>query len=169
MVDKSAAEIIKFETGENIFVEGDESRNMYVIIQGNVEISKEYRGDKQILAEIGPKQVIGEMSFLDGAPRSATATATDEVIAYVLDYEKLNFEIGSLPTWLSPVIMTILERIRRDNVRIHELEEMIKNKRMGKLKKGEGEAEASSEAAPEPEDEESPEGATESSGEEEKE
>ncbi len=65
-----------FVQGETIFKEGEPGTGFYVIFKGEVEIGNTNSHGKGSVACIGPGEVFGEVSFLDGGGRSATATAT---------------------------------------------------------------------------------------------
>jgi CRP/FNR family cyclic AMP-dependent transcriptional regulator len=63
--------------GEPVFLEGEGcAREMYVVLEGEIEVSKRSRGgrDKRI-AILGPSDWFGEMSIVDMQPRSATVRA----------------------------------------------------------------------------------------------
>ena len=57
-----------------IFREGDDGSTMFVIKSGRVMITKNMYGIMVKIAELGPGDHFGEMSLLEGQPRSATAT-----------------------------------------------------------------------------------------------
>lgn len=60
--------------GATVFEEGDAGHDMYVILDGEIEIMKKSRrGRPQRVAILGPSDTIGEMSIIDVQPRSATA------------------------------------------------------------------------------------------------
>jgi len=60
--------------GTDIFLEGDSGREMYVILDGEVEVlRRSKRGHETRVALLGPGDWFGEMSILDVLPRSATA------------------------------------------------------------------------------------------------
>lgn len=59
--------------GETIFAEGDSAREMYVVLDGEVEVLKRSRrGRDTRVAILGPNDAFGEMSIIDVQPRSAT-------------------------------------------------------------------------------------------------
>src|SRR5436190_11576439 len=63
--------------GTPIFHHGEPGDSMYLVEQGCVCISvKDTDGHDTTLAEMGQGDFFGEMSLLDGNPRSADATAT---------------------------------------------------------------------------------------------
>ena len=62
--------------GEVVFREGDEARDMYVVVSGEMEILKRSkRGIDARVALLGPGDWFGEMSIVDVQPRSATVRA----------------------------------------------------------------------------------------------
>src|SRR5258707_3853493 len=64
--------------GEELFHENDSGDSLFIVQSGRVDIFKNIRGDvDRSLASFGPADVIGEMSFIDGARRSATARTTE--------------------------------------------------------------------------------------------
>ena len=64
--------------GEELFRENDPGDALFIVQSGRVDIFKNIRGDvDRSLASFGPGDVIGEMSFIDGGRRSATARTTE--------------------------------------------------------------------------------------------
>src|SRR3954467_16005387 len=64
--------------GEELFHENHAGDSLFIVQSGRVDIFKNIRGDvDRSLASFGPGDVIGEMSFIDGARRSATARTTE--------------------------------------------------------------------------------------------
>ncbi|HJK91617.1 MAG TPA: cyclic nucleotide-binding domain-containing protein [Polyangiaceae bacterium LLY-WYZ-15_(1-7)] len=64
------------EVGESVVEEGDLSREMFVVIGGELEVVKKGpRGGEFRVALFGPGDWFGEMSILDVQPRSATVRA----------------------------------------------------------------------------------------------
>ena len=68
----------RFRRGEIIFHAGDPGDALFIIVSGEVKIAlPSEEGDEAILAILRPGDVFGELALLDGAPRSATASALD--------------------------------------------------------------------------------------------
>src|SRR5438105_11134547 len=64
--------------GEELFHESDPGDSLFIVQSGRVDIFKNIRRDvDRSLASFGPGDVIGEISFIDGARRSATARTTE--------------------------------------------------------------------------------------------
>lgn len=76
-----------FQAGEIIFKAGDPSDSMLVILQGRASVMV-HLGQRDIrLSSMRRGGVVGEMGFLDRAPRSATVVAQEPLLAYVLTRE----------------------------------------------------------------------------------
>lgn len=75
---------VRFRRGQALFTEGDLADRVFVIERGWVTITSIAPGGREILLGLrGPGDVIGDLSALDGAPRSATALAAGDVEATV--------------------------------------------------------------------------------------
>ena len=62
--------------GVVLFTEGDPARELYVVIDGEVEVLKKSRRQRDVrVAILGPNDSFGEMSIIDVQPRSATVRA----------------------------------------------------------------------------------------------
>ena len=79
-----------FRAGERIFAAGDRGDALYIIRSGQVRLElTTNEGECLLLDEIDAGEVIGEISFLDAGPRTASAIASQ-------DSELLEFERGQL-------------------------------------------------------------------------
>ena len=107
--------IVEFAKDEILFHEGDLSKDLYIIQGGIVKIYKESGGEKLPIAIVHAGQFVGELSFFDGKPRSATAVAATEVKAIKLEQKKLEKEISKLPSWLLVVIRSLADRMRESD------------------------------------------------------
>jgi len=74
--------------GEEIFRQGDLEAYLAILTQGLVEIARtSLLGRERMLATLFPGSVFGEMSLVDGQPRSATARAVEDSTLLVLPAE----------------------------------------------------------------------------------
>ena len=65
----------EYEKGAYLFKEGAHGGYMFFIIDGEVEVIKQFDTAKHTIATLSAGRSVGEMSLIDGAPRSATARA----------------------------------------------------------------------------------------------
>jgi len=104
---------LKFEAGTKLFQEGDASQDLYIIQQGVVKIYKTTDGKEIPLGIVRTGQFVGEMSFLDGQPRSATAEAATFVKALKITKEDMDKVLKTLPAWMMTLISSIAARVRQ--------------------------------------------------------
>ncbi|MGZ3418423.1 MAG: Crp/Fnr family transcriptional regulator [Polyangiales bacterium] len=82
----------EFAPGAVIFREGEHGDEMFVVQTGLVRISKHVSNGNRVLATLGPGEFVGEMALLNGKPRTATASVTDDGPAKVLVIDRQRFE-----------------------------------------------------------------------------
>jgi len=98
--------------GQLLFMEGDTGREMFIVKSGKVKIIKQEGDASIVLATLGPGSVLGEMSLLDNAPRSATAQISEDTAVTVIDDTILEAAYKKIPTWLVMVIKIVVKRLR---------------------------------------------------------
>jgi len=75
---------IKYISGDYIIRENDHEEAVYILLKGNVVISKNELPD-MVLSQLSPGAVFGEISLMDKRPRSTNVSAVGEVVAMKLD------------------------------------------------------------------------------------
>jgi len=95
------------KAGDAVFHEGDLGNTMFVIRKGKVRISKRVRGGEKTFAILGPGEFFGEMAILNGEPRSATATALEDV--HLLEVDARRFE--SMITKQGEIAIRFIQRL----------------------------------------------------------
>jgi CRP-like cAMP-binding protein len=107
-VIQSIATTQTYQPDEKVFVEGSPGSTMYVILDGNVEISVAGK-----LIEIaGPGMIVGEMALIDSCNRSATVVAKDYcVLAQVNESEFLTL-MEKTPRFGLSVMKILVTRLR---------------------------------------------------------
>ena len=71
----------KVSKGTHLILQGDDSRDVYFIVQGEVDVNvRENTGRTKHIVKMGPNTVIGEMAILNKTKRTANVTAREEVI-----------------------------------------------------------------------------------------
>lgn len=69
-------DLVRRDPGEVVFKEGEAGREMFVVLEGEMEVLKKSRRTRETrVAMLGPSDWFGEMSILDIMPRSATVRA----------------------------------------------------------------------------------------------
>jgi AAA family ATP:ADP antiporter len=86
-------EELRFEAGGEVFAEGDEADGIYFVFEGEVEL----RGRDTEIERVGPGGLFGELSTLDGVPRTRTARAAGSARLLRLEREELLALMESYP------------------------------------------------------------------------
>ena len=102
-----------YNAGEVIFEEGSHGAAVYVLSSGKVEISKTIQGKKIVLEKLGPGDMFGEMSYLDPAPRSATAIALEDTVLELLDKDFLDKEFNQIDSDFREILLTLVRKLRK--------------------------------------------------------
>lgn len=85
---------VYFSSDEIIFLEGDDSRNLYVLVSGQVAV---FKGDKKIRELTQPGSLFGEVSFLLGNRRTATVRAKTDATLVCIPKEKIELFLEKYP------------------------------------------------------------------------
>jgi len=105
------APVRKFAAGEVVIKEGEAGSSAYVIEKGRCVAYKLVDGRKQVLREMGPGEVFGEMAILTSAPRTATVEALEEVTARKISADALAQELGQT-FFMGRLLRVLAERFR---------------------------------------------------------
>jgi CRP-like cAMP-binding protein len=112
----------RFRRGEVIFHIGDPGDALFVIVSGEVKISlPSDTGDEAILATLSSGAVFGELALLDGAPRSATATALGPTETVVLPRDRFRELIATEAAVRDALLASIAGELRRLTTHVEEL------------------------------------------------
>jgi CRP/FNR family transcriptional regulator, cyclic AMP receptor protein len=113
--------------GQTIIEEGEEGGELILLLSGRVGICLESINPSVEIAinRLNAGQVIGEMSLLDGSPRSATVVAIEPCDLAVFETAPLNKIFGHNPEWgmifMRNLAITMSARLRTMNRRILNL------------------------------------------------
>ncbi|MBI2412441.1 MAG: cyclic nucleotide-binding domain-containing protein [Deltaproteobacteria bacterium] len=115
-----------FKLGDTIFKESEDGASIYIIKKGEVKACKiAPDGELFTLTIMKDGDIFGEMSFLDGRPRSATVVAVSDLETYMM--EKADFEtlVDGNPRiiykLLKNIVFTIHSIVRGMNSRYIEM------------------------------------------------
>jgi len=105
----------KVDAGVDVFKVGDDGATLFLIEDGAVEISTGDGKQRAVLASLFPGQFFGELSLLDGTPRSATATATKPCTLLALDRDDFDAFISAKPHAATKILAEMADRLRQTN------------------------------------------------------
>ena len=110
----------KFNPGDLILQEGDESQFVYEILSGEVEIFSDVENQSVVLGTVKSGEFLGEMGIIDDQPRSASARAKTEVMAVILQKAEFMRIMSEKPSSAYHLIHRLSERLRAANSKIVE-------------------------------------------------
>lgn len=110
-----------FSAGEMVVRQGEEGNCMYFVGEGRCRVVTRRGGDLVELAQIGPGDIVGELSLFDHRPRSADVQAMSDCVLMKINEGVLRALAGVFPNaafkFLLGTVREIGERLRRANSR----------------------------------------------------
>ncbi|HSW14054.1 MAG TPA: cyclic nucleotide-binding domain-containing protein, partial [Solimonas sp.] len=101
-------EIEAVPRGAVIFVEGDTAAEMFVLLQGEVEIVAQGR----VLQTLAAGSLFGEMALIDAQPRSAGCRAASDCRLLRISAKQFNFLVQHAPAFALLTLRSVSARLR---------------------------------------------------------
>ncbi|MEH0071539.1 Crp/Fnr family transcriptional regulator [Pannonibacter sp. Pt2-lr] len=102
--------------GAILFETGDPGNGCYAILEGSLKVSiLSVEGDEQLLAVLGPGDLVGELALLDGRPRSATVTALKAARLAFIDKSAFERFADENPQLYRHMLAIVGKRLRQSN------------------------------------------------------
>jgi len=110
-----------FAPGERLICHGEFSLDSYVIVNGQVQVSRVVNGRDIPIATLGRGEIVGEMAGITHQMRSANVTAKTTTEVLVITHEQLMEELEKLPPWMEKIVFSLAERVRILDDNVHPL------------------------------------------------
>jgi CRP/FNR family cyclic AMP-dependent transcriptional regulator len=111
----------RYPKGSIIFHQGDPGTTLHLIETGEVKLTvMSGRGKEATLALLGQGAFFGELSLLDGEPRSATAVARVDCKLGALDRDHLLRFLEEHPRATASLLSVLARRLRRTTDQVHD-------------------------------------------------
>ena len=111
-----------FTDGEFIFREGESAEYAYVVKSGIVYITKITARGEEVLIQLEPPSLFGEMALIDGSPRSAGARAKGDTIVTEVSSAAFGQYIKNNPDAAIRIMKNLSENLRSANQTIAQAE-----------------------------------------------
>ena len=122
-----------YPAGSFIFREGEPGDSLHVVIEGSIRVAVlSPGGDEATLALLGPGQTCGELSLVDGRPRSATAIASQATKTLVIKRMDFLEWLSERPQAALALLETLSLRMRRTDEVLADLAFMNLPSRLAK-------------------------------------
>ena len=95
--------------GEILYQQGDPSDCAWLVESGAIQLSAARGGEAAVHGVVGPGELIGELGLLEGAPRTATATAQVETMLLAIDHDLFVERLDKC----DPIVRALVGGLRR--------------------------------------------------------
>lgn len=103
----------RLRAGSALFVEGEQSDRVLVLLRGRVKVfATSVDGRESVLAIRGAGDLLGELSAVDGLPRSASAAALEDAELLTIDGPTFRDALDRLPEVAHHLLRLVVERLR---------------------------------------------------------
>ncbi len=118
---QEAADQYIFSANEIIIKQGDAAQGIYIMNEGTIIVEQ----DGMILARLGPGEIFGEMSYIEGKPVSATIVSESESKIALISVPKANELLTTYPDLASRFFKTLVvnlsSRLRNTSKRLAQI------------------------------------------------
>ncbi|WP_234683598.1 Crp/Fnr family transcriptional regulator [Bradyrhizobium monzae] len=105
-----------FAVDDVIFEEGSTGRELFVVLDGEVEIAKVGGARKTSIIKLGKGEFFGEMAVIDGSARSATAIASAPNTRVMrINHARFVYLVSQQPAFALMVMDALSKRLRASN------------------------------------------------------
>ncbi|HEV2854165.1 MAG TPA: ATP-binding protein [Thermoanaerobaculia bacterium] len=124
---------VELQPGEVLFSEGDQDYQFFVVLDGEVRITKMVGNEETLLAIHDPGEFTGEISMLTGGPAIATGRAVGTIRVVRLDPDKFRRLVAEEPAVSRVVLSAMANRAMDVDAQLRQQEKMAA---LGKLSAG---------------------------------
>jgi len=110
-----------YQDGAVIFKDGSHGDWIYVVDEGQVEISKQVGERKIVIEVLKSGDLFGELAYIGKMDRTATATAVGPTVVGLLDRDYFDREFNKLPANFQAMFKMVAVRLKDTTERIIEL------------------------------------------------
>jgi len=115
-------EITEIRKGDVLFNEGEPGDSLYIVLSGKIKLGRRAADGRQnLIALMGPSDMVGELSLFDPGPRTATATAVTDTRVARLRKTALRPWLSNRPEIAEQLLRVLARRLRRTNDALADL------------------------------------------------
>ncbi len=105
-----------------IISEGDETDSLYILLSGRADaLRTDSSGRQLVISRFQPCDCFGEMSFLDGDPRSATIVTNTPCEVMVIPRNRFLALVADRPEMTWSIMLYLLKKLRQATQQIDDL------------------------------------------------
>lgn len=123
-----------FDKNKTIFYEQDKGTNLYIIVSGQVKVVVNSNdGREHILGFLKDKEFFGEISLLDGEPRSSTVIALEKVKVITINRDDFLKILRNNPDITYKIILSLCVKLRWTDRHVSSLAFLSASGRVAKI------------------------------------
>jgi CRP/FNR family cyclic AMP-dependent transcriptional regulator len=108
--------INEYDVGHVIFEEGSSGRELYVVLDGKIDIVKDSGATSTTIVTLGKGEFFGEMAVIDGSSRSATAVAAaPQTKVMRINHARFVYLVSQQPAFALMIMDALSKRLRASN------------------------------------------------------
>ncbi len=108
--------INEFDVDDVIFEEGSTGRELFVVLDGKVDIVKINGENKTVIVTLGKGEFFGEMAVIDGSSRSASAiAAAPKTKVMRINHARFVYLVSQQPAFALMIMDALSKRLRASN------------------------------------------------------
>jgi CRP-like cAMP-binding protein len=108
--------INEYDVGDVIFEEGSTGRELYVVLDGKIDIVKDSGSARTTIVTLGKGEFFGEMAVIDGSSRSATAIAAGPKTKVMrINHARFVYLVSQQPAFALMIMDALSKRLRASN------------------------------------------------------
>ncbi len=112
--------MVRYGAGERIFTEGDLATTMFIVQSGKVRVFRIVNGQKRVHGTMEKGDFFGEMSILEGLPRTVSAEAVE-------DTELIEINSMTFDKMIKGNIEIAIRMLRKLSIRLRDAESRIES------------------------------------------
>jgi CRP-like cAMP-binding protein len=108
--------INEYDVDDVIFEEGSTGRELFVVLDGKIDIVKTSGASKTLIVTLGKGEFFGELAVIDGSSRSATAiSAAPNTRVMRINHARFVYLVSQQPAFALMIMDALSKRLRASN------------------------------------------------------
>lgn len=116
-------EPVNLRAGEVLIEEGTHGDAFFVVVDGELEVTKRSGDGALPLARLGPGSIVGEMAVIEGRPRNASVVALNDATVLRVPSDALR-DVLERPSSALAIVRTVMQRLRSTEAQLREREKL---------------------------------------------
>ena len=103
------ADQLQVKTGWVLAEQGEKGREFIFIVEGQAKVKK----DGKVIRQLSGGDFFGEISLIDGEPRTASVTAETDMTALVVHKPSFHYLLDTIPGLQKKILISLCDYLRR--------------------------------------------------------